>query len=142
MALTQPQKAQIAQPLPGEKSSLPVLVLLVGWLIPGGGHFLLGKWVRGLLLFASILIMFLIGISFQGKLYTPNTGDILDILGFVGQVGMGALYMIARFANLGASSVTITVGDYATKALIFAGLLNIISAVDAHSLANGRKVSH
>ena len=139
MALTQQQKAQ---PLPGEKSSFPVLVLLVGWLIPGGGHFLLGKWVRGLLLFAAILIMFLAGISYQGEIYAPNTGDILDILGFAGQVGMGALYIIARIAGLGASSITITVGDYATKALVLAGLLNIISAVDAHSLANGRKVSH
>ena len=29
--------------------------------------------------------------------------------------------------------------DYGTKFLIFAGLLNIISAIDAHSLASGRK---
>jgi len=102
---------------------------------------ILGKWIRGGLLFVSVLAMFLIGIGLQGKIYVPNTGDILDILGFAGQLGMGLLYVLARMVPLGATSVTITLGDYGTKALILAGLLNIISAVDAHSLANGRKAS-
>ena len=136
MATTQP----VAQSVPGEKrSSIPTLALLLGWLIPGAGHLLLGKWVRGLLLFVSILGMFLVGIGLQGKIYAPNTGDILDMLGFAGQLGMGALYAIARIASLGAPTVLNAVGDYGTKFLIVAGLLNIIAAVDAHSLANGRK---
>jgi hypothetical protein len=138
MATTQP----IAQRTPGEqKSSIPILVLLLGWLIPGAGHLLLGKWVRALLLFVSILGMFLIGVGLQGKIYAPNTGDILDMLGFAGQLGMGVLYVIARALSLGAPSVVNAFGDYGTKFLIVAGLLNIIAAVDAHSLANGRKAS-
>ena len=139
MALTQQQ--QIAQRVPGEKSSLPAIVLLAGWLVPGAGHMILGKWIRGGLLFVSVVAMFLIGIGLQGKIYVPNTGDILDILGFAGQLGTGLLYVLARIVPLGATSVTITLGDYGKTALILAGLLNIISAVDAHSLANGRKAS-
>jgi TM2 domain-containing membrane protein YozV len=61
MALTQQQ--QIAQRVPGEKSSIPALALLLGWLIPGAGHMLLGKWIRGLLLFVSILGMVWIGLG-------------------------------------------------------------------------------
>ena len=129
------------QRLPGETSSLPWLVLLAGWLVPGAGHLLLGKWVRALLLFASVLGMYLIGLGLAGKVYTPNTGDILDILGFAGQLGSGLLYAIARVFSLGAASATDTLADYGTKALIIAGLLNVIAAVDAHSLANGRKAS-
>ncbi len=117
------------------------MVLLAGWLIPGAGHLLLGKWIRASLIFVSILGMYLIGISLAGKIYTPNLGDILDMLGFVGQLGMGLLYAIARLFNLGASSAVNTLADYGTKYLVVAGLLNIISAVDAHSLANGRKAS-
>jgi hypothetical protein len=139
MSLTQQQ--QIAQRVPGEKSSVPALALLLGWLIPGAGHMLLGKWVRGLLLFVSIVGMGLIGLGLQGKIYTPNTGDILDILGFAGQLGSGILYLIARVFGLGASSVVNTLADYGTKFLVVAGLLNLIAAVDAHSLANGRKAS-
>lgn len=136
---TEAQK--IAQRVPGEKSSVPALALLLGWLIPGAGHMLLGKWVRGLLLFASILTMYLIGLGLAGKVYTPNTGDVLDILNFAGQLGMGLLYVLARVFGWGATSVVNTLADYGTKFLVVAGLLNIVAAVDAHSLANGRKVS-
>jgi hypothetical protein len=58
-----------------------------------------------LLLFVSILGMYLIGLALQGKVYTPNTGDILDILGFIGQLGMGLLYVLARVFGWGATSV-------------------------------------
>ena len=118
---------------------MPALVLVAGWLVPGLGHVLLGKWVRGLLLFLAILGMYLVGLNLAGKIYSPNTGDLLDILGFVGQLGMGLLYGIARVAGLGASSAVNTLADYGTKFLVVAGLLNFIAAVDAHSLANGRK---
>jgi hypothetical protein len=139
MATTTSQ--QISQRIPGEKSSRPALALLLGWLIPGAGHMLLGKYIRGGLLFVSIIAMFLIGLGMQGKIYTPNTGEILDILGFAGQLGLGLIYGLARIFNLGASSILITTGDYGTKFIVVAGLLNLISAVDAHSLANGRKAS-
>jgi len=132
---------QLSQKLPGEKSSLPALVLLAGWLIPGAGHLLLGKWIRALLLFASVLCMYLIGLGLAGKVYTPTSGDILDILGFAGQLGLGLLYVLARAFGWGATSVVNALADYGTKFLVVGGLLNLISAVDAHSLANGRKAS-
>lgn len=141
MASTAPTTIKPAQRIPEENSLFPYLVLLAGWLVPGAGHLLVGKWVRAALIFASVLGMFVIGIAVAGKVYTPNTGDILDILGFVGQLGMGLLYVTARLFSLGATSAVNTIADYGTKYLVVAGLLNIIAAVDAHSLANGRKAS-
>jgi hypothetical protein len=135
---TEAQKSAAAQ---SQKSSLPWLVLFAGWIVPGAGHFLLGKWWRGTLIFLAILGMYLLGLGLQGKIYVPNTGDILDILGFLGQIGMGMGYFLARLFGWGATSVLFTLGDYGTKFLTVAGLLNIIAAVDAHSLANGRKAS-
>jgi hypothetical protein len=133
--------SQISQRIPGERSSTPMLALLLGWVIPGAGHMLLGKWIRGGLIFLSVLGMFLVGLGMQGKIYSPNTGEILDILGFAGQLGLGLLFGLAHALNWGASSVTITIGDWGTKFIVVAGLLNLIAAVDAHSLANGRKAS-
>ena len=139
---TQPTtRDQIAQRVPNERSSIPAMALIVGWLIPGAGHVPLGKWIRGLLIFASVLGMFLVGLGLQGKIYVPNTGEILDMLGFAGQLGLGILYVIARVAGWGSAAVTTTVGDWGTKFIVVGGLLNLISAVDAHSLANGRKSS-
>lgn len=119
----------------------PTLALIAGWLIPGAGHALLGKWVRALLLAASILGMFAIGVALQGKLYSPNTGEPLDILGFVGDLGAGLVYGIARLIGWGQAPVLTAVADYGTKFIVVAGLLNIVAAVDAHSLASGRKRS-
>jgi hypothetical protein len=132
---------QIAQRIPGEKSSLPAMVLIAGWLIPGLGHLILGKWIRALLLFVSILCMFLIGLGLQGKIYSPGTGDILDILGFAGQLGLGLLCGLAHWIGWGASSSVNTLADYGTKFIVCGGLLNYMAAVDAHSLASGRKAS-
>ena len=131
---------QIAQRVPRERSSIPAVALLLGWLVPGAGHMLLGKWIRGLLLFVSVLGMFLVGLGLQGKIAVPS-GDILDMLSFAGQLGSGVLYVLARVFGWGAASVVNVFGDWGTKFIVVAGLLNLISAVDAHSLANGRKAS-
>lgn len=141
MATDAQQARAIAQPLPGEKSSLPAMVLIAGWFIPGLGHLLLGKWVRALLLFISIVGMFALGLAMQGKVYTLGTGDILDMLGFAGQLGLGLLAALMHWFGWGASSAVNTLADYGTKFLVCGGLLNYICAVDAHSLANGRKAS-
>lgn len=132
---------EIRRPIPGERSSLPALVLLAGWLVPGLGHLILGKWIRGLLLFAAIVTMYVIGLALAGKVYLPNVNDILDLAGFIGQLGMGLLYVLARVVGWGSTAAQTTLNDYGTKYLAACGLLNFIAAVDAHSLANGRKAS-
>ena len=119
----------------------PTLALIAGWLIPGAGHALLGKWTRALLLAASILGMFAIGVALQGKLYSPNTGEPLDMLGFAGDLGSGLVYLVARLLGWGQAPVLVAIADYGTKFIVVAGLLNIIAADDAHSLASGRKRS-
>jgi hypothetical protein len=119
----------------------PALALIAGWLVPGAGHLLQGKWIRAGLLMVSILGMFAIGIGLQGKIYSPNTGEPLDMLGFAGDLGSGVLYLLSRFLGWGQAPVLTAVADYGTKFIVVAGLLNIVSAVDAHSLASGRKHS-
>jgi hypothetical protein len=128
------------KPVAGKKSGqgFVYLPLIVGWLVPGGGHFLQGKWVRGTLLAVSIISMFVLGLAMQGKLYT-SVQEILDMLGVAGDLGSGLLYIVSRAAGLGAQPIQTTVADYGTKFIVVAGLLNIIAAVDAHNLRTGRK---
>ena len=114
------------------------LPLIAGWLVPGAGHFLLRKWGRGTLLALSVLGMFTIGIAMQGKLYA-GAHDILDMLGLAGDLGNGLLYVVSRLAGWGADQITVTTGDYGTRFLVVAGLLNVLAAVDAHNLRTGRK---
>jgi TM2 domain-containing membrane protein YozV len=114
------------------------LPLLLGWLVPGAGHFLLRKWGRGALLATAVVGMFATGIAMGGKLY-GGARDILDMLGLAGDLGNGLLYVASRAMGLGADLVQVTTADYGTRFIVVAGLLNVIAAVDAHNLRTGRK---
>jgi hypothetical protein len=114
--------------------------LIAGWLVPGLGHVLAKRPQRGAILFVTITLMFALGLLMQGKLYVADTSDLLEMLGFVGDLGSGLLYGIARVADLGHGAVQIATADYGTKFIVVAGLLNFIAAIDAHNLRIGRKL--
>lgn len=132
-------RAQVTPQARSKRNTEALLALLLGWLIPGGGHMMQRRWIRGGLLFAAIVFMFAGGLAMGGKIYTPNTGELLDMLGFVGDMGAAGLYLLSRFAGWGDVVVQIVVADYGTKFIVVAGLLNVIAAVDAHSIAMGKK---
>lgn len=132
--------AKTAGKTPTKSPSLFSLALLFGWLVPGAGHLLTRHWIRALLLFLSITILFSLGLMMQGKLYVPNTGDTLEMLGFFGDLGSGLLYFAGHMLGMGQTAIELVTADYGTKFIVVAGLLNFISAVDAHNLRIGRKV--
>jgi TM2 domain-containing membrane protein YozV len=134
-------QAQVSTAPAARSASMAYMALIAGWLVPGAGHFLLRKPIRGALLFVCVVSMFAIGCAMQGKIYNPNTGDLLDILNFAGQLGSGILYFLARAFGWGAPSVVLATADYGTKFIVVSGLLNVVAAVDAHSIAIGRKAS-
>ena len=138
---TKAQTAGAIKPAQLKSGISPIMVLIAGWLVPGAGHLLLGKWVRATILAVSIIAMFAIGIALQGKVYLPNTGEPLDMLGFAGDLGSGLLYGLARLLGWGQAPVLTAIADYGGKFIVVAGLLNVVAAVDAHSLASGRKRS-
>lgn len=122
----------------GAQTGFVYLPLLAGWLIPGAGHFLLRKWNRGALIAVSIVAMFVLGVAMHGKLYS-GAQNVLDLLGMVGDLGNGLLFIVGRALGVGSNPVQITTQDYGTKFIVVAGLLNVIAAVDAHNLRTGRK---
>jgi hypothetical protein len=116
------------------------LPLIAGWLVPGAGHFLLRKWGRGTLLATSIIALYAPGLAMDGKLYT-SAQDILDLLGLAGDLGNGLMYFVGRLIGAGGDPIQFTTAEYGTKFIEFAGLLNVIAAIDAHNLRTGRKAS-
>jgi hypothetical protein len=126
-------------PNQSRNKNLPIVVLIAGWVVPGLGHLLLRKYIRAGLLFVSIVTLFAAGLAMGGKLYATGTGDMLDLLGVVADAGNPLLYLVGRMLDWGNAPVLLAVAEYGTKFVAVAGLLNVIAAVDAHSLANGRK---
>ena len=136
MAKATPEKTTAPEyPLTTNAVIAPVL----GWIIPGAGHIFLKRYVRGVLLLVSVFAMFFIGLGMNGRIYQPNGGDILDILGFVGDVGAGGLYILARIMDWGNAMAANAAADYGKTFIIVAGLLNFIAAADAHHIALGKK---
>ncbi|HEV2988280.1 MAG TPA: DUF6677 family protein [Candidatus Angelobacter sp.] len=120
-------------------TTMAIIAPALGWLIPGAGHLIQKQWIRGLLLMISIVSMFALGVAMDGKVYKANTGDLLDILGFVGDVGAGGLYILSQVLDWGNAAIAVAVADYGTKFIVVSGLLNVMAAVDAYHIAMGRK---
>ena len=73
------------------------LPLIAGWLVPGAGHFLLRKWGRGALLSASILAMFVLGLTTFGLSLVNTPGIVISILnGALLIVSIAAPNLVAR----------------------------------------------
>jgi hypothetical protein len=137
MANTTTDKAKL---VPAETVTLmSVLAPAVGWLVPGAGHMIQKRWIRGFLLFISIVTMFLLGLAMQGRIYRANGGDILDMLGFIGDIGAGGLYILTLANDWGQGAIAFATADFGTKFMIVAGLLNFIAIADAYHIAIGKK---
>jgi hypothetical protein len=137
-AKTLPAKTAVVEP-EYPVTALGVGALVAGWLVPGLGHIIVKRWIRGGLIFAAVVAMFFFGLGMEGKIYNFNTGDLLELLGFLGNIGAGALYFVARIQDWGQGNIHRALADYGTKFIIVAGLLNVISAIDAYHIGIGKK---
>lgn len=130
-----------AQPLPPAGKWLPALAL--AWLVPGAGHFLLGRTGRGAVLFSAIGLTFLLGLLMRGAMFQPQTADILTTViywgGFIGDLASGIFYLLSTWLGYNQPDVAGHVHDYGTKFLVAAGLLNVLAMVDVFEIATGRK---
>ena len=138
MADTKNDKPRAAVDTP-PLTTMSIVAPALAWLIPGAGHLIQKRYVRGFLLMFAVVTMFFLGLAMQGRVYKPNGGDILDILGFVGDVGAGGLYLLTRMLDWGQGAISHATADYGTKYLIVAGLLNFICVADAYHIAIGKK---
>ena len=135
------QEKKPKEPRPPLTVWLPAVA--VGWLVPGGGHFLQKRYGRGGLLLFAVLAMFLFGVIMRGAMFQPQTGDLLTTViyvgGFLGDLASGILYLLSAWLGYSQPDVAGHVHDYGTKFLVAAGLLNVLAMVDAYEIAIGKK---
>lgn len=118
-------------------------VVALGWLVPGGGHFLQKRTNRGALLLFAVAAMFFFGLVMRGPLFEPQIGDPLTTIiycgGYIAPIFSGAIYGLTKAFGYSQLDVAGHVHDYGTKFLVAAGLLNILAIVDAYEIATGKK---
>ena len=117
-----------------------LLAMALAWLLPGAGHFYLGRRRRAAVFFAIVVFMFVMGLSIDGNLYTLQESGraLLRILASLGTMGAGVIYFIAR--SLGPhGDVTSMTYEYGTTFTLTAGLMNLLLVLDCFDIAEGRK---
>jgi hypothetical protein len=112
----------------------------LAWVFPGLGHLYLGRRGRALAYAAIVVTMFLLGMSFEGRLYSVEQGQPLTILATFAVHGAGLLPIGARAlsGNPGGSILSVTF-EYGCAFLLTAGLMNLLLLLDAWDIAVGRK---
>ena len=124
---------------PAPSAARAVAVALAGWLLPGLGHALLKMWGRALAIFLTVGFLVYLGAGMRGNVFLPGGEDAFARLGYVADAGAGAFYFVARALEVSGSDVSHADGDYGTRFLATAGVLNLLAALHAYEAARGRK---
>jgi hypothetical protein len=121
----------------------PILTLVrlcvAAWLVPGLGHLLLGRRWRALILFASIMTLFALGLAMQGQFFSTGSASYLQTLGYYGELCVGLAMPGAKFFGYSGGDPFFVSSDYGTAYLVAAGMLNVLAVLDCYDIAMGRK---
>lgn len=112
---------------------------VAGWIVPGLGHALQKMWGRALVIFLVVGLLVLVGAEMRGNIFTPRGNDAFDTLGYLADLGTGSFYFLARSMEKSGADVSHANGDYGTRFLATAGVLNLLAALHAYEAARGRK---
>jgi hypothetical protein len=132
-----PEKAKVS---PGHPPTFTLVRLCVAaWLVPGLGHLLVGRRWRALIIFASIIIMFALGLAMQGQIFSTSSASYLEVLGHYGELCVGLAFPAAKFFGYGGGDPFFVSSDFGTAYLVAAGMLNALAVLDCFDIAMGRK---
>ncbi len=131
-----PEAAEPARkPLPGP-------VLFAGWLVPGGGHFLLGRRAPATVFFLAVTLTYLAGMALADF---GNVSFERHSYYFLAQIFNGGETLLAWFLTQGVveDHIPIHFGIPTREIGILytavASLLNIIAMMDSYAIAAGLK---
>ena len=115
------------------------LICAAAWLIPGVGHFWLGRRQKGVIFLIALTLMFGFGLWLNGALFPFQLSEPLVALGALADLGVGLPYIVARATGAGVGTVVAITYEYGNTFVIVAGLLNMLVVLDAFDIAKGRK---
>jgi hypothetical protein len=136
--LHEPESA--AARLPGTTTrSSPVSIAVASWLVPGLGHLLLGRTGRAIIFFIAVGGLAIVGYYMRGNVFPPRSTDPFGTLGFWADAASGMFYLLARVFERAGPDVSRAAGDYGTRFIAAAGIVNLIAAFDAYEIAARRR---
>ncbi|HVT04958.1 MAG TPA: DUF6677 family protein [Thermoanaerobaculia bacterium] len=115
-----------------------IAAMVLAFLVPGGGHFFLGRRAKAIVFFIVIIVLFLSGLAIEGKVYRFESGQPLTNLATFASMGVGLPYALARLLG-GFGNIESITFEYGTAFTLTAGLMNLLLVLDSYDIAEGRK---
>jgi hypothetical protein len=121
------------------RDALALTIAAAAWFLPGLGHALLKMWGRALVLFSTVALLVILGAGMRGNIFSRNGEDAFAQLGYVADLGAGIFYFVAQALEPNGPDVSRANGDYGTRLLATAGVLNMLAALHAYEVTRARK---
>jgi hypothetical protein len=128
---TTPREASKGNPVIG------AVAAVAGWLVPGLGHLVLRRWSKAAVYFLCIGGLACAGLAMRGGVFGASSQDLFDRLGFFADLGAGAFYFLAHQFQAAGPDVAHATGDYGTRLFAAAGMLNLLTVLEAYDIGRG-----
>lgn len=115
------------------------MIAVIAWFVPGLGHLVLRRWVRAIALFVAVGGLAVTGYLMRGNVFAPHSEDPFGTLGFLADASSGVFYLLAHAFEKAGPDVARAMGDYGTRFIAGAGIINMMGVCDAFEVARGRK---
>ena len=118
----------------------PLLALVVGWCVPGAGHWVLGQKKKAIFLFVAIMLTFAAGVVLADFRNVKNADNEFY---WAGQLGCGLIYFIANvlMGNSPHHKVPIDLYEIGLLYICVAGMLNIVLLLNLFNMPLGPQAS-
>lgn len=131
-------KSERAESPPFPPRGNPYLAGFLAWIVPGLGHFYLGRKARGVLFGALVVAAVVMAVVLQGAFFHFVKGAPMSYAKTATVFGTGLPYFVLRAQ--GYEGNTIAPGfEYGAAFLLSAGLMNLLLILDAWDISRGVK---
>jgi hypothetical protein len=117
--------------------TMGIIAAIAGWVVPGLGHFVLRRWSKAAVYFLCIGGLACAGLAMRGGVFGGASEDLFDRLGFFADLGAGVFYFLAHQIQVAGPDVAHATGDYGTRLFAAAGMLNLLTVLEAYEIGRG-----
>ena len=107
---------------------------LLAWLVPGGGHWYLGKRTAAVTLFAALMVLYGMGIFLRGGVLIMSK-DVISCVSFVMRIGAGLPWLVGLICPWRHPDVLAPFSEVGSAYTGIAGALNFLSIFAVFDLA-------
>ena len=111
-----------------------IVAAIAGWVVPGLGHLLLRRWSKAAVYFLCVGGLACAGLAMRGGVFGTAAEDLFDRLGFFADLGAGIFYFLAHLIQPAGPDVAHATGDYGTRLFAAAGMLNLLTVLEAYDI--------